>query len=202
MSTSLTLNNRPGGPADPVGAAKELTRHDRKSGLAELNRMFRSGTLPEPPPDGPYAGELVAVDIAPGLSQLVGWLAARWMPWKGKYLIQAQSRGDNIFARGSRLLMRLLFPFYRGMSDFEPDSFRAFVFETSIDTGMADKDRQVFRIDYDRPDNPALSIRRIVDEIVQVGDGLYLGKIHFRWWWGTWQMIGYFALRQRAGEQS
>ena len=83
------------------------------------------------------------------------------------------------------------------MVDFEPGAFRAFVFQTSVDAGMVDRDRQVFRIDYDRPDNPALSIRRIVDEIVQVGDGLYLGKIHFKWWWGVWDMIGYFALRPR-----
>jgi hypothetical protein len=95
------------------------------------------------------------------------------------------------------MALRILFPFYRGMSDYEPDSFRAFVFQTSIAAGMVDRDRQVFRIDYDRPDNPALSIRRIVDEIVQVREGVYLGKIHFKWWWGRWAMIGYFALRRR-----
>jgi hypothetical protein len=25
---------------------------------------------------------------------------------------------------------------------------------------------------------------------------MYLGKVHFKWWWGTWRMIGYFALRK------
>ena len=43
----------------------------------------------------------------------------------------------------------------------------------------------------------ALTIRRIVDELVQVDESVYLGKIHFRWWWGPWQMIGYFSLRPR-----
>ncbi len=197
MSTIPTAGSGPAESVDPVRAARDLVGRDRSAGLAALNRLFRGGRVPDPPPDGPYDGQLVAVDLAPGLSQLVEWLASLWMPWKGKFLIQAQSKGDNIFARSSRTALRILFPFYRGMADYEPETFRAFVFQTSVDAGMADRDRQVFRIDYDRPDNPGLSIRRIVDEIVQVEDGLYLGKIHFRWWCGRWGMIGYFVLRRR-----
>ena len=196
MSTIPTNASRAAESVDPVRAARDLVGRDRNAGIAALSRLFREGRVPDPPPDGPYKGELVAVDIAPGLSQAVEWLASLWMPWKGKFLIQVQSQGDNIFGRGSRTVMRVLFPFYRGMADYGPETFRAFVFQTSVDAGMVDQDRQVFRIDYDRPDNPALSIRRIVDEIVQVGDGLYLGKIHFKWW-GRWGMIGYFALRRR-----
>ncbi len=197
MNANVTADSRPSEAVDAISSAKDLFARDREAGLAVLNLLFREGKVPDPPPDGPYNGELVAVDIAPGLSQLVGWLASLWMPWKGKFLIRTQSQGDNIFSGSSRSMMRILFPFYRGMVDFEPGAFRAFVFQTSVDAGMVDRDRQVFRIDYDRPDNPALSIRRIVDEIVQVGDGLYLGKIHFKWWWGVWDMIGYFALRPR-----
>ncbi|MEJ2389230.1 MAG: hypothetical protein P8Y27_18565 [Chromatiaceae bacterium] len=197
MSTVPTPGIGPTQLDDPIRTAKDMTRGDRAAGLAALNSLFREGQIPEPPPDGPYKGELVAVDIAPAVSRLVEGLASLWMPWKGKFLIRAQNRGDNIFSRGSRMALRILFPFYRGMSDYEPDSFRAFVFQTSIAAGMVDRDRQVFRIDYDRPDNPALSIRRIVDEIVQVREGVYLGKIHFKWWWGRWAMIGYFALRRR-----
>jgi hypothetical protein len=199
MSTIPTAGDGTAESADQIGGAKALVGRDRAAGLAALNRLFREGRVPDPPPDGPYRGELVAVDIAPGLSQVVEWLASLWMPWKGKFLIQAQGKGDNIFGRGSRLAMRILFPFYRGMMDYEAETFRAFVFETSVAAGMVDRDRQVFRIDYDRRDNPALSIRRIIDEIVQVGEGTYLGKIHFKWWWGRWGMIGYFALRRRGG---
>lgn len=186
------------GSADPVRAAKQQFKRDRKQGLAELNELFRSGGIPGPPLDGPYDGELVAVDIAPGVSQLVGWLASLWMPWKGKYLIAGEQRGDNLFGRGSRTVMRILFPLYRGMREHDADTFRAFVFDTSVDQGKVDPDRQVFRIDYHRPDNPALTIRRIVDEVVEVDQGVYLGKIHFKWWWGRWAMLGYFALRPKA----
>jgi hypothetical protein len=75
--------------------------------------------------------------------------------------------------------------------------FRALKFTTSIKAGMVDTDRQVLNINYDSPDNPALTIRPIIDELVQVHDGVYLGKIHFHWWWGRWQMIGYFSLRAK-----
>jgi hypothetical protein len=92
--------------------------------------------------------------------------------------------------------MTLMFPFYRGNRDYGEDRFRAFVFQTSLAPGKVDPDLQVFRIDYDLPDNPALTIRRIVDEVVELREGVYLGKIHFKWWWGKWQMIGYFSLRK------
>jgi hypothetical protein len=184
------------GESDSIRAAKQLLSRRRKDGLAALDALFRAGTVPSPPPDGPYHGELVALDIAPIVTQLVEWLTSFLMPWKGKFLIAAESRGDNIFSAKWRTVLGLTFPFYKGNRDYGNDAFRAFIFETSIAQGKVDTDRQVFRIDYDRPDNPALSIRRIIDEIVEVRDGVYLGKVHFKWWWGTWQMIGYFALRK------
>jgi hypothetical protein len=182
--------------SDPIRAARQLLRTRRREGLAALDALFRAGTVPSPPPDGPYRGELVALDIAPVVTQFVEWLTSFLMPWKGKFLIAAKSRGDNIFSAKWRTVLGLVFPFYKGNRDYSSDAFRAFVFDTSIAQGKVDTDRRVFRIDYDRPDNPALSIRRIVDEIVEVRDGVYLGKVHFKWWSGTWQMIGYFALRK------
>ena len=184
------------GESDSIRAAEQLLRTRRKDGLAALDALFRAGTVPSPPPDGPYHGELVALDIAPIVTQLVEWLTSFMMPWKGKFLIAAESRGDNIFSAKWRTVLGLAFPFYKGNRDYGNDAYRAFIFGTSIAQGKVDTDRQVFRIDYDRPDNPAQSIRRIIDEIVEVRDGVYLGKVHFRWWWGTWQMIGYFALRK------
>jgi hypothetical protein len=184
------------GESDSIRAARQLLSTRRKDGLAALDALFRAGTVPSPPPDGPYHGELVALDIAPIVTQLVEWLTSFLMPWKGKFLIAAESRGDNIFSAKWRTVLGLMFPFYKGNRDYGNDAFRAFIFDTSIAQGKVDTDRRVFRIDYDRPDNPALSIRRIIDEIVEVRDGVYLGKVHFRWWWGTWQMIGYFALRK------
>jgi hypothetical protein len=55
----------------------------------------------------------------------------------------------------------------------------------------------VLKIDYDRPSNPGWTIRPILDELVQVADGYYLGNVHFKWWWGRWQLIAYFSLQAK-----
>ena len=186
----------PARDSDSLNRACELLRAQRREGLAALERLFGEGAVPNPPPDGPYRGELIAVEIAPVVTRFVEWLTSFLMPWKGKYLVASEAKGDNVFARSWRAAFALMFPFYRGSRDYGDDRFRAFVFDTSVAPGKVDVNRQVFRIDYDRPDNPALTIRRIVDEVVELRDGVYLGKIHFKWWWGRWQMIGYFALRK------
>ncbi len=183
--------------SDDVRAAEVLVNRNRRQGLAVFNELFRSGRPPEPPLHGSYAGGLVAVDIAPGVTQVAELLASWWMPWKGKHLSADISRGDNIFGRRSRWLFRFLFPFYRGVKENDADTFRAFEFITSVDSGKDDPDLQVLKIDYDSRENPALTIRRIVDELVQLDDDVYLGKIHFRWWWGSWKMVGYFTLRPK-----
>ena len=51
-------------------AARGLFKQNRKQGYAALNSLFRAGIVPEPTLDGPYVGELLALDVAPGLTQL------------------------------------------------------------------------------------------------------------------------------------
>ena len=182
---------------DKIRAAQDLLQTNRNQGLAALNEVFRNGQPPSPPLDGPYDGELVALENLGVTVPFARAILAKWLPWRGKYLVAAESRGDNIFASQYRWLFRLLYPFYRGVIE-GGETFRALKFTTSIKAGMVDTDRQVFNINYDSSANPALTIRPIIDELVQVHDGVYLGKIHFRWWWGRWQMIGYFALRAKA----
>src|SRR4029079_7684891 len=97
--------------------------------------------VPNPPPDGPYRGELVALDIAPLVTPFVEWLTSFLMPWRGKFLIASESRGDNIFSAKWRAVLGLLYPFYRGNRDYGSDSFRAFIFETSTAVGKGDADR-------------------------------------------------------------
>jgi hypothetical protein len=50
------------------------------------------------------------------------------------------------------------------------------------------------KIDYDSEENPRLLIRDILDELVQVVPGAYLGKILLRRA-ETWRLLGYFALQ-------
>lgn len=177
-----------------VRRAQALVRQDRARGLAALNDLFRAGAPPDPPLDGPYAGELVALDIAPGLTALFDRITSAWMPWRGKMFDAA--RGDNIFTRDSLALAHIYWPLYHGYVDDGPETYRAFAFRTYVAPGRADPDRQVLKIDYDLEGNPRWSIRRVLDELVQVADGFYLGKAHLKWWWGRWQVVAYFTLSE------
>ena len=172
-----------------------IAGRNHASAWAALNDLFRKGTPPTQLLDGRYSGELVMLDIAPGLTQLMNALISAWLPWKGKTFNPQTNTGDNVFTRDSLLLARLFNPTYHGFVDNGPETYRAFAFRTYVAPGLADPDRQVLKIDYDTPDNPALTIRRVLDELVHIEDGLYLGKVHVKWWWGTWQLVAYFALR-------
>jgi hypothetical protein len=178
-------------------AAQNLAQHDRTQGLAALNQLFRNGKVPDPSLNGRYAGELIAIDIAPGLTQLFDSLLSAWLPWLGKTFDPAQGTGDNIFTRDSYPLARFFNPFYRGFATDGPSTYRGFAFRTYIAPGVMDSDRSVLKIDYNLKENPVLTVRRVLDELVQVGNQLYLGKAHVRWWWrprGGWQTVAYFTL--------
>jgi len=177
-----------------LDAIQTTMKRDRARGLAALNDLFRDGHPPYPPLNGRYAGQLVALDVAPGLTQLAQAVSGRWMPWQGKTFDAARRCGDNIFTRESRSLARIYWPFYRGHVDDGPATYRAFSFRTRVAPGLIDLDLQVLKIEYDWPANPRLTIRRVLDEVVQVAPDFYLGKAHLHWWWGHWQMVAYFSL--------
>ena len=181
-------------------AAQLLIKRHHAQGLAALSQLFRSGTVPEPSPNGRYAGKLVAIDIAPGLTPFFETLISSWMPWLGKTFNPAQQSGDNIFTQDSILLARIFNPFYRGFVDDESGSYRGFAFRTYVAPGLFDSDRLVLKIDYDLKENPSLTVRRVLDELVQLDDQLYLGKAHVRRWWrpsGGWQTVAYFSLSRQ-----
>jgi hypothetical protein len=181
-------------------AAQDLVRANRAQGLAALNDLFRAGTVPDPSPNGRYAGELIALDLAPGLTPLFQWLANLWMPWQGKTFDPSQQRGANIFTNNSYFLARLFNPLYRGFVNDGPKTYRAFTFRTYTAPGLFDADRTVLKIDYTLKENPALTVRRVLDELVQLDDHLYLGKAHVRWWWrpaGGWQTVAFFTLARQ-----
>jgi hypothetical protein len=116
------------------------------------------------------------------------------MPWKGKCFDAAHASGDNIFTRDSLTLAHIYWPLYRAYRYEGAETYRAFSFQTYLAPGLADPDRQVLKIDYNQETNPSLSVRRVLDELVQVDNYLYLGKAHLRWWWGPWQLVAYFSL--------
>src|SRR5512133_378203 len=97
-------------------AAQHMFKQDRKQGLAELNHLFRSGTASELSLNGSYEGELVALDLTPGLTQFFQWLTDHWMPWLGKAFDAAGQSGVNIFTQDSYFLARFFNPLYRGFT--------------------------------------------------------------------------------------
>ena len=178
-------------------SAQTLLRRHRAQGFAALNQLFRDGTVPEPTPHGRYAGKFIAIDIAPGLTQLFQTLFSVWMPWLGKTFDPARHSGDNILTKASYPLARYFNPFYRGFVPDKPGSYRAFAFRTYVGPGLFDGDRSVLKLDYNLKENPPLTVRRVLDELVQLSDDLYLGKAHLHWWWrraGGWQTVAYFTL--------
>src|SRR6185503_11084740 len=71
--------------------AQRLLERDRVQWLATLNRLFRTGTVPEPALDGQYRGELIALDLSPGLTKLFQSITAAWMPGLAKCLTPPNS---------------------------------------------------------------------------------------------------------------
>ena len=193
--TDLTVK-----PEILLQTARHLVKANRAQGFTALNDLFRSGSLPDPALDGRYQGELLALDLAPRLTPFFQWLANSWMPWRGKTFDVSQQRGDNIFTKDSYFLARLFNPLYRGFFADGPETYRGFAFHTYAAPGLFDQDRTVLKIDYDLTENPALTVRRVLDELVQLDNELYLGKAHVRWWWrpaGGWQTVAYFSLTPR-----
>jgi hypothetical protein len=197
MRTEIAPQVRPQGsqpaPANHRKAVKPFEL-ERISSTAELNRLFRSGEAPDTRPYGFYDGALVAIRVAPLLDPALEWIVRRWRPWYGKTFEAAQATGINIVSESFRGQARWIFPGYRRYAPFDPTGFRAFPFVTYLAPGLKDPDRRVLKIDYNLDANPRLSVRRILDELVRLEDGFFLGKAHVKWWWGSWQTVAYFTL--------
>jgi len=67
------------------------------------------------------------------------------------------------------------------------------VFYTSVNTGIFDTETSVLQMNYNDARNP-LWLRPVLQEIVQIGSGTYLGKIHVRLVPLYPFTIGYFKL--------
>lgn len=162
-----------------------------------LNRIFRNGKPPDPKPDGPYDGILVAPTTARMTDGLLRGLSSAWMPWLGKRFDRVSETGDNLLARSAKAPGRVLFRGYQ-LQEAGDGNYAAFKFRTYVAAGMLDPDVQVLKIDYDSEENPSFLIRDILDELVEVVPGAYLGKILLRRGSADaprWQLIAYFALQ-------
>jgi hypothetical protein len=167
-------------------------KRSRTRAVEELNELFTGGHPPAPLPDGFLRGRPVTSRIAPAFDATARRLASITMPWLGKKFDAPAGRGVNILTPLARKPMKLLWPSYEPVTTFA-DRIEAFEFTTRIDAGALDPDVQVLKIDYDFDANPAFIIRRVLDELVQIDAGLYLGKVLYRWK-GEFHSIGFFTL--------
>ena len=193
----------PGGAADQAWAwfveAGQRFRDDRQGAGDELAALFRAGT-PSQGIDGPTRGALITLTVTPGLDRFGAALTALWMPWQGKRFDQAAQTGENLLRRSARWPSKALWPRYQMRP--APSGLAAFDFETRVEAGKDDPDREVLVIDYaPLESNPDFVIRSIRDELVEIVPGAHLGKVLWRHGDGArYSLLGYFALRTPVGD--
>jgi hypothetical protein len=159
-------------------AHRPRTLADRPA--AELEGAFARGVPPDPPLDGRYDGALLHLTLGPGADQAFSGLLRLWLPWLGKRFDAGSASGENVFDMSAYRAGERLTPApYRAWWPEDVSSYRALRFTTSTGAGRLDPGLEVLRIDYDLPENPPL-LRRIVDELVAVQPGVYLGQAILR----------------------
>src|SRR5579859_763268 len=173
--------------------ATQLVTRDRRAGLARLNEIFAQGTLPSQPLDGRYRGTLLTTSLNPVWDAFNRAFFGLWLPWKGKVFNAAAQTGDNMFTNDGLWLSRLVFPGYQGYIADGAGRSRALTFRTYTGAGQDDPAVQVLKLDYNLEVNPSFVVRDVLDELVQVGEGYYLGKAHLHRPRG-WRCAAYFAL--------
>lgn len=170
-------------------------RLDRALGLHELEICFSRGTTPEGL-HGQLRGRLLATSVGHGVDWPAEAVTRVWMPWLGKTFDYTTGTGHNDFTRGAGRLMRLTLPRYPDLREDSPGRSSAFVFRTSTGPSALDSAVTVLRIDYrDVPENPSWPIRRVLDELVTIDDGLYLGQALLEWR-GSLRRAAWFSLER------
>ena len=164
----------------------------RQETLLRLGELFESGSVCDPGPDGFLEGRALLMS-ASGALNAVGRRLADWrMPWLGKAFDRSAARGVNVFAPWARPWMRALWPSYVPERELA-DRIEAFRFQTWLGPSAAGSGVTVLKIDYGRePTNPML-VRRVLDELVQLEDGVYLGKALIRTT-SSYRQVGFFRL--------
>jgi hypothetical protein len=167
--------------------------HDRDGALAELAELFAAGE-PSHGVDGQTQGLLVTFTIHPAVDRAMAAITALWMPWLGKRFDAATRRGINLLAGSARWPSKLLWPAY-AMRDAAA-GLLAFDFTTRIERGAVEPRCDVLVIDYASvPSNPALLIRSVRDELVEIVPGAHLGRMLWAHGDGRHSLLAYFALR-------
>jgi hypothetical protein len=172
-------------------------RVQRAWALAELESMFSSGSAPARPLSGFLSGTILTSCIGGPADQVLSWIGDLYMPWLGKLFDANKGAGKNVLKRNARIPMALVWPSYEPVGESE-EQIEAFPFETSEASSVIGSGAGVLRIDYDLAENPDLFVRRLLDEVVQLEDGLYLGRALYRLE-NEVKLLGYFSLARPDG---
>ena len=165
---------------------------DRPAGLAALEALFAGGAVPGAL-RGPMQGRFITSTVNRPIDIAMHAFTSSWLPWKGKTFDPASGSGRNLFTTGAKRMMRVTLPRYR-LLDEEDGLHSAFRFLTSTGPSAFTPGVDVLRIDYrDVAENPRWTIRKILDELVQVDDTHYLGQalLEFR---GSLRRAAWIAL--------
>ena len=168
--------------------------HERPRALADLEACFRAAETPQPL-DGPMSGRVLTTTLGYRLDPIVIGLARLWMPWQGKTFDDGRDEGRNLFSLGARRLLRVTLPGYHDVRD-EGARCSAFRFLTSSGPSALSPGVDVLRIDYRSVvENPGWPVRQVLDELVAVDDGLYLGQALLHWR-GAMRRAAWFSLER------
>jgi hypothetical protein len=169
-----------------------MLRLDRSIGLAELERCFATGK-PAEGMVGARRGRLLAATCGFGFDGALEAFARAWMPWRGKRFSREANEGRNLFTAGGRRAIRISFPRYTDLRE-EDGGASAFRFRTDVGPSETLQGTSVLRLDYrEVSENPAFPVRRMLDELVQIDDDLYLGQALMAWG-GRMRRTAWFSL--------
>jgi hypothetical protein len=164
----------------------------RAGALPALEDCFLRSDVPSAL-DGLLRGRLLATTVGPIVDAYARVSTSVWMPWQGKVLNHAASTGRNLFTNGWSNSMKVLWPGYDDTRPFDADHFTTFAFQTWEGPSVTDPRVRVFKIDYDHPESPRFIIRSVLDELIEIEPGLYLGQALLRWR-GEWRRAAWFEL--------
>jgi hypothetical protein len=169
---------------------------DRGRALTELDECFRLGSTPAGL-SGPLEGRVLTTTLGYGLDAITMGLARLWMPWKGKALDPDTKEGRNLFSPEFRWAMRVLWPGYEDVEPAGAGRMSTFRFTTWEGPGALHPDVTTFKIDYDHEGSPGFLIRPILDELMEIERGLFLGQalLHRK---GGLRRVAWFSLTDRV----
>jgi hypothetical protein len=91
---------------------------------------------------------------------------------------------------------RIFWPFYSDWKPYRPGYYTGFKFDTYTGEGVDNPEVSTLKLDYDNPGNPRLLVRSVLDELVQITGGYYLGKAMLRGAGARYKLAAFFALRR------